>query len=262
MWASTFNLDQGILNNVISLMGKKALELSELDKLCVIYFDEMYVSNRIDIDKKEKQKLGPHKSCQVVMVRGLLANWKQPVYYKFDQPMNQEILLKIISQLYKAGFMVTAIVSDMGSGNMGLWKEFNVGHKKNCSFQHPEDSACQIFVFADAPHLIKLLRNHFIDQGFHLRGHILEKSCFENLINISNSDLTLAHKVTRYHLDVKGTQRQKVRPAVQLFSETVSKAIEYCGKKGQMPVGSPWNEVSAFVKLINDWFDLFNARAR
>jgi hypothetical protein len=58
-----------------------------VEKLCVLSFDEMYVSNRIDIDKKEEQKLGPHKSCQCVTARGLFGKWKQPVYYKYDRPM-------------------------------------------------------------------------------------------------------------------------------------------------------------------------------
>jgi hypothetical protein len=55
------------------------------------------------------------------MVRGLTANWKQPVFFKFDQPMTKMILNEIISELYKAGYTVIGMVSDMGTGNVGLW---------------------------------------------------------------------------------------------------------------------------------------------
>jgi hypothetical protein len=109
----------------------KSVEFTETEWLCILSFDEMYVSNPLDIEKKEERKVGPHKSCQVVIVRGLTANWKQPVFFKFDQPMTQMILNEIISELYKTGYTVVGMVSELGTGNVGLWKKFNVGHDKN-----------------------------------------------------------------------------------------------------------------------------------
>lgn len=41
-WVSTFDLGQGILKHVISLMKKK----TEVDRLCVLSFDEVYISVR------------------------------------------------------------------------------------------------------------------------------------------------------------------------------------------------------------------------
>jgi hypothetical protein len=196
-----------------------------VEKLCVLSFDEMYVSNRIDIDKKEEQKLGPHKSCQCVMARGLLGKWKQPVYY--DQPMKKDILLQIISKLYRAGFTVTAIVSDMGSCNMSLWNELDFGYNKNCSFQHPDNSTYNIFVFADALHLLKLLRNRFLEQRFHFEGHILEKFCFEKLLTISNSDVTLAHKITGYHFKTHSTPEGSASSSI-IFKNRIKSNAALC----------------------------------
>lgn len=65
----------------------------------------------MDIDKKQQQVLGPHKACQAVMARGLICKWKQPVFYQFDQAMTKAILEDIISELYRANFIVP-------SGNM------------------------------------------------------------------------------------------------------------------------------------------------
>jgi hypothetical protein len=93
--------------------------------------------NRVDIDKKYQQKIGPYKTCQTVMIRGLIGNWKQPLYYKFDQPMDKDILMEIISELYEASYSVVALVSDMGTGNVRVWSQFNVGHNKPCFFSHP-----------------------------------------------------------------------------------------------------------------------------
>lgn len=71
--------------------------------------------------------------------------------------------------------------------------------------------------------------------------------------------LKIAYKISRYHLDVKGTGRQKVRPAAQIFSNQVSKAIEWCGMSGFME-GTKRKETAELLKLVNDWFDLFNAQ--
>lgn len=260
-WASSFDVKQGTLENVISLIKTKGEDMPFKGKLCVLSFDEMYVSNRVDIEKKSQQKIGPHRSCQTVMIRGLIDNWKQPVYYAFDQPMTKLILIEIITKIYEAGFMVVAIVSDMGSTNIALWKELNIGYDKCSHFDHPNDHLCKTFVFADVPHLLKLIRNHLLDHGFSKNREIINKTCFEKLLFISTSELTIVPKISKYHLELKRSERQKVRPAVQLLSSTVAKAIEYCAIHSSCMPAS-WELVSNFVQLINDWFDLFNSKSK
>lgn len=105
-------------------------------------------------------------------------------------------------------------------------------YDNNIFFLHPENENLKIHVFADAPHLIKLLRNHFLDHDFTSDGVTIDRTCLEKLLKASNSDLKMAYKLSRYHLDVKGTERQKVWPAVQIFSNQVSKAIDWCGRSG------------------------------
>lgn len=164
-WTSDFEVEQGLLNNVIMLMKHKARSLPEVERLCAISFDEVYISNKIEIDKKEEQTFGPHKTCQVVMARGILGNWKQPIYYKFDQPMTAEIIKEIITALYNARFTVVSMVSDMGTSNTKVWSQLNIEHDKNCFFEHPVDQSLKVYVFADTPHLLKLARNHLFDDG-------------------------------------------------------------------------------------------------
>lgn len=40
-------------------------------KITVLSFDETYVSHKICYDKQTQQIIGPHKSVQIVMARGL-----------------------------------------------------------------------------------------------------------------------------------------------------------------------------------------------
>lgn len=82
--------------------------------------------------------------------------------YGYDTPMTKDLLYQIIDQLYNVGFNVIAIVSDMGSSNIGLWKTLNISIN-NTSFKHQITNQ-NIFVFADVPHLLKLARNHLVDK--------------------------------------------------------------------------------------------------
>jgi len=47
------------------------------------------------------------------------------------------------------------------------------------------------------------------------------------------SDLKFTFKVSNFHIDISGTQRQKVKTAAQLLSRTVSKAIQYYGNNNE-----------------------------
>jgi len=96
----------------------------------------MYLSNKVTIDRKIEKVIGPHRTCQCVMVRSLFSLLVEAtVYYKFNKSMDACILLDVISQLYHAGYIVVAITSDMGSSNMDLWSQLNIGIlPKTCYF--------------------------------------------------------------------------------------------------------------------------------
>ena len=114
--------------------------------------------------------MGPHKTCQVDIVQGLFSKWKQPIYYSFDQPLQVSTVLEVIEKLYNVGYTVIAVTTDLASSNSKTQKELNVGidEKQECYFTHPSDSSLKVFVFADSPHLLKLLRNHYF---FMIKSH-------------------------------------------------------------------------------------------
>ncbi|XP_039307045.1 uncharacterized protein LOC105198981 isoform X1 [Solenopsis invicta] len=258
-WASNISTEPGIINAVLHCMKVKGKSMENFEKLVVVTFDEVYLSNKVGIDRKIQKVIGPHKTCQCVMVRSLFANWKQPIYYDYDKAMKKDTLETIISQLYHVGYTVVAIACDMGSSNMALWSELNIEvPPKNCHFPHPVDHSLQVFAFADVPHLLKLARNHLLDNGFTVCGQRIDKKCLQRIVDINTKDIKVSYSLTQYHLDVQGTERQKVLPAVQVFSERVAKAIEWYGLKGYMDK-LDWTESARVIKLFNNWFDIFNA---
>ncbi|KAK9738038.1 Transposase protein [Popillia japonica] len=187
--------------------------------------------------------------------------------------MDIDTLNNIIMELYNVGFIVVAVVSDMGTKNMKLWAQVNIGHDKECFIEHPGNNELKIFVFADVPHLLKLVRNHFVphllklvrnhflDQGFYIDGKSITKDSIQKLLEVANSELTICPKINSSHLELTGPQRQRVRPAAQLLSRTVAKALEYCGTNNMLPATN-WRDTSNFILMINDWFDVHNSTSK
>lgn len=141
------------------------------------------------------------------------------------------------------------MVSDLGGGNRALYKELNISHT-NTSFKNPANDH-NVYVMADVPHLVKLLRNHFVDQGFILNGSVeINKAIIEDVTDVTGtSDLKITHKISEESLNVQGTGRQKVKLATKLFSHTISMAISRCGTMGLLKQEN-WVECAEFFKLV------------
>lgn len=194
------------------------------------------------------------------MARGLLAAWKQPIYYDFDSAMSKETYLTLVKKLYSAGFIVIATTSDLGSTNQGLLTKMGINVFKTF-ISHPSDGNLVIFFFPDVPHLIKLIRNHLLDQGFLLANEkFISKTGLEELLQIQKGDLKTAFKLTREMLDVQGTARQRVSPATKLFSNNNANALMLAGKEKLISYNN-YVELSNFLKLVNDWFDIHNSNS-
>ena len=101
-------------------------KIPEYQKLCVLTFDEIYISQKIEIERKQEKRVGPHKTVQVGMIRGLFHFWKQLIFYKFDQPLTSDIIKEIIRELYDIGYCVVGLTTDLGLTNNALRKSLNI----------------------------------------------------------------------------------------------------------------------------------------
>jgi hypothetical protein len=145
--------------------------------------------------------MGPHRQAQVALIRGLLFPYKQVVYADFDVSMKKDLLFEIIRHLDNLKFKVVAIVSDMGSTNVALWRTLQVTDTKTYFF-NPCNKEEKIFVFPDAPHLLKLCQNHLLDRGYVLpNGETVQKSDMNTFysLTIGNFEFVL-NKTDLFHL--------------------------------------------------------------
>lgn len=114
-------------------------------------------------------------------------------------------------------------------------------------------------MFADVPHLLKLLRNHFLDTGYMYKGKLLTSRTIAQLLTLTLvSDASIAHKLSEEHLRVHHAGRQKVKLAAQLFSHSTASVIRRVYSLGHEIYNAA--ETEEFVEIVNDWFDIFNSK--
>ncbi|KAL4121518.1 hypothetical protein QTP88_014013 [Uroleucon formosanum] len=94
-------LDVGFIDDVFAVMKGEAEHMSNMEKICIISLDGMYLSNRVEFEPYQQQILGPYNCVQNIL--------------------NTEI-----EKLYSVGFTTVAFVSDMGSKNCSLHKKINL----------------------------------------------------------------------------------------------------------------------------------------
>lgn len=135
------------------------------------------------------------------MARGLFKNWKQPIFYHYDTKLTRAVVEKAIIKLHEIGYQVLAIIKDMGpSGpSQWMWKDFGIDINTTF-FSHPIDKEKKVYAFADVPHLIKLIRNHLLDDGFFLNEKILTTQLLLELLEHNSNSLRLAPRFTTKHL--------------------------------------------------------------
>lgn len=162
-------------------MKAKAEIMTEQERKCCLSFDECSVSKVWSYDQSTDRIYAPHKNVQCVMLRGVCSPWKQ-IIYDFDCPLVKKTLFSLISRVEAAGFPVVACVSDLGPTNVRLWNTLNVTPEKP-HFTNPAASDRDGYVFSDAPHLVKLIRNNLLDHGFKLAdGSYVTSSCIREII--------------------------------------------------------------------------------
>lgn len=178
------------------------------------------------------------------------------MFPEFDTQMTKSCLDDITARLYAIGLTVVAIVSDCGGGNVGVWNEYKVSYKNTFFFS--EITKRNIYFFADVPHLLKLIRNWFLDTGFVLpdKSQITSQPLRQLVQDTKNLEISACHKLTSRHINCEKFQRQNVALAAQTMSNTTA-----CALRRYDVSDEPLRLLAAnFIKLTNDWFDVMNSR--
>ncbi|KRT84953.1 hypothetical protein AMK59_277 [Oryctes borbonicus] len=288
-----FPFKTGINDNVLESLKLRISKMSKYDRYSILMFDEMQLSANITYNISEDCFVGfqdvgeeTHKVIAnhvlVFMLRGLRSKWKQPLaYYFVYRTMSSAQLYVTIKSVIRAcqniGLNIVATVSDQGSTNRGAVSLLMSETNRLCAQKGEEnkylgyliDNKEVVHIF-DPPHLLKCLRNTFLDNNIHFLWEGVQKTAswshvimfYEN--DQGNDDIRLVPKLTDRHIYKEKINKMKVSLAAQIFSQRLSATMRKfagCNIPGVMVLEKSAADTADFLLFIDKVFDSVNGTA-
>lgn len=134
-----------INQNIIKLLATKTAELSDINKHCILTFDEMALKKELRYNSATDKVDGlvelllpqpiPCNQALVFMVKGLASKWKQPLSYYFSSnaaPAHslRTLMFQALEALLSIQLKPVAVVCDQGAPNLSLYASLGVTQEK------------------------------------------------------------------------------------------------------------------------------------
>lgn len=164
--------------------------------------------------------------------------------------------------LYKKNIDIVSITFDGASSNISMCEELGAQLKSIeiekivPYFVHSADKSKRIYIFYDACHIIKLVRNTINKEDLNYKeNQTISWKYIKQLVSLQNAEeLHLATQIRDKHVHFQN--EKKVKLAVQVFSNSVSDALRFLEYDLKHPHFAAASATATFCKIFNDIFDL------
>ncbi|XP_052746956.1 uncharacterized protein LOC128199825 isoform X1 [Bicyclus anynana] len=247
--AENITFDVGINDNIFKILKNKAQKWTTKKKLCSILFDEVALTPHLTYVESQDEIRGfkdfgnnrEFKFCDhalVFMLRGVCSKWRQPISFYFCEGTTAavtvvQILKEVVTRVCESSLIPVAVVCDQGSTfrtAINILKR-ETERKKNLNEQH-YDGTVEIFnhelnVVYDPPHLLKGLRNNFLNKDMIFKGRI---ATWSDILSVYNADCQLGHtrmnkKLTDHHVYTEKMKKMKVSVAAHCVASASDEYI-------------------------------------
>ncbi|RLU24294.1 hypothetical protein DMN91_002382 [Ooceraea biroi] len=231
------------------------------------------------------------KKALVIALAGITTRWKYAVAYyltnktDFEAKLTdcnptgnalKDIISKIIVKAENIGLKVAAVISDMGSDNLSLWRAWNIGCHRNseirCSIPHPARPQDRLYIMPDPVHVFKNIRSMLENQEIiSLPQSIVEsqglshpfvevKHIEELLRHEKKFEFKIANKLKECSLRVKNHfSTMKVSTARSVICRRTAIGLNVYAKT---TANSKPLTTAFFIVLVQQhWFDLVTIRS-
>ncbi|GBN61968.1 hypothetical protein AVEN_214159-1, partial [Araneus ventricosus] len=189
------------------------------------------------------------------------------------------MIRKIIDKLEHIGFIVFAVVSDNNSINRSAMSQFDtpVDSKKKKEFRmvyvHPSDKKRPLFYLIDSVHLIKCVRNNWLNQKNDVNSFFFpnfegngkksfHQASFASLRKLhpvdSNNLVKHSCKLTLKALSPSSLETQNVSLALQVFNDNTVGALKEVGNRYEI---EHFEDTAEFIRIILTWRKIMNVKS-
>ena len=266
-----FASDVGFTEKSLYVIKQRAESLPAAGKICPLLMDEISLKSHLFYDISKDHLVGLEdfgdgkssglvaNSALVLMARGILHNWKQPIAYflvneSCDAYRLKDIISEALLHLESMGLNVVSIISDQGSNFLSFIQSQNVTAEE----PYIQMRGKNYFVIFDPPHLLKSVRNNLLKYNFEFEN---KESNWDDIKSFYNKEqkqaIRTAPKLTERHINPNGFMKMRVKLAAQIFSHSVAAGITLYASLGGLSksaIGS-----AEFLERVDKIFDTCNS---
>ena len=233
-----------------------------MDKTIILLVDEIHLKPYFDYKGGDVvgaayNSTDAATSAFAFMISSVFSNYKDVAHVLPTRKMTAEalhcLLKKTLVGLESIGFTVIVVVTDNNTINTKAMSLFANPSQLSIVYRHPVDSNRPLFFVLDAVHIIKCIRNNWINQktasasmmyppfnfDFTKSNNSPSVASFQSLrlLHTAEEDslLKYAYKLSGKALNPSNLERQNVTYVLQVFNKFVAQALLALGTKCNIP---------------------------
>ena len=263
---------------ITEYLTNKAKLLKPHERLVCLQIDEIYVQPKMSFKAGHVQGLADNTdslatTVQVFLISGLLSSLKDVVCMVPVKNLTGELLAgmlrDVLSAAGEAGFKVVCVVADGGMVNRKAYVVLG-GDRQFVQFiPTPTFPGEKIFLLFDSVHILKCLRNNWLNlKNFlktfifpHLVSGVTTFASFDHFKTLYNMEMSkiikLAFHLTHKTVSPSNLERQNVKLALNIFYSNNVNALKIVGPSNITQLQN-WEGTAYFLQIIIDWWSIVN----
>lgn len=279
-------LETGVSSLVVKRLQTEAKTLNDIEKYGSLMLDEMTISPTETYVRNLQKYCGAVDMAGVVSVEdddrlankmlafvlsGQTTPYRIPVAYflvnQLTADQQTRLLVHVIEKVEEAGLKVFRVVADNLSTNVAMFANLNGGTHHH-TVVHPvqpytKDEIAKshvilrpLFLSYDYCHVLKNLRNQFLSRKFEIEGEEISPKFAIKIYDLQQQELAKAvRNWTVKHVNPNSLEKQKVKPAMDMFKPDVTAAIRMHAEIGTLGFENVEPTV-LFMESVHKWISI------
>lgn len=151
----------GLIDNSVEMLKLMLEHCKSEEKLAILMVGTCQLLPLSQYESKNDSIVGPHNSCQLVLLCGLANNWRIPIKFDFDTALTSSDIMDTLTNLQKHDITIVGLVcSPETENNLNVSKEMGVGDSQPY-FGHPVTDQPVYWIW-DQAQLVKLVKKQLL----------------------------------------------------------------------------------------------------
>ena len=283
------NMEPGVKPSMhCKYLEQKCQLLDEHERFVALLLDEIYVNPKVtykagNLDgfasNMPQASLTQATTVQAFMLCSLLSSNTDMAALVPVKNINgkflKDLTVDVMRMVENAGFKVVCLISDNNRINGNTFAAL-AGDKLVSLIDHPLDSNRKLFFLFDGVHLMKCVRNNWINQkdGAQTLTYpdfdsenttVMRKACFAAVKQLYDSEkactVKLAPSLSQKALNPSSTERQSVHLMLRIFNDKVVSALNIIGdKETNFESKSVIMDTKNFISIIYKLWKMLNVK--